>query len=98
MKLLVYKEEITMTDLLTVTVCGGGSGGISMAADLSLPGCEVNLYEFPDFKQNLDPIRENGGILLKCNTFFGKTGLARLNRITYLPEEVIEDTELIGRL
>jgi len=84
-----------MTDLPTVTVCGCGSGGIAMAADLSLLGCTVNLYEFPDFKPNLDPIRENGGIVLTGNTFSGKTGLARLNRITCLAEEAIEDTELI---
>lgn len=66
-----------------------------MAGDLSLLGCKVNLYEFPDFKENLDPIRTSGGILLTGNTHSGKTGLAKLNRITDDAEEAIKDIDLI---
>lgn len=66
-----------------------------MAADLSLLGCKVNLYEFPDFKENLDPIRTNGGILLTGNMHSGKTGLAELNRITDDAEKAIKDIDLI---
>ncbi len=84
-----------MKDLPSVAVCGCGSGGMAMAADLSLLGCKVNLYEFPDFTENLNPIRENGGILLTGNTQSEKTGLAKLNRITDDAEEAIEDIELI---
>ena len=51
-----------MKELLNVTVCGCGSGGLAMAADLSMLGCRVNLYEVPAFKANLQPIREQGGI------------------------------------
>jgi len=84
-----------MKDLPTITVCGCGSGGMAMAADLSLLGCKVNLYEFPDLKENLDPIREKGGISLSGNTHSGKTGLAKLNKITSEAEEAIQDMELI---
>lgn len=84
-----------MSDLPSVTVCGCGSGGMAMAADLSLLGCKVSLYEFPDFKDNLDPIRKNGGIFLTGNTFSGKTGLARLDRITDDAEQAIQDIDLI---
>jgi len=84
-----------MKDSPSITVCGCGSGGMAMAADLSLSECEVSLYEFPDFKDNLDPIRKNGGILLTGNTYSGKTGLARLNRITDDAEEAIQDIQLI---
>lgn len=84
-----------MRDFPSITVCGCGSGGMAMAADLSLLGCKVNLYELPDFKENLDPIRKNGGILLTGNTYSGKTGLARLHRITDDAEEAIQDIELI---
>lgn len=84
-----------MRNLPTVTVCGCGSGGMAMAADLSLFGCKVRLYEFPDFKDNLDPIRRNGGISLTGSTYSGKTGLARLDRITDDAQEAIEDSELI---
>ncbi len=84
-----------MKDLPSVTICGCGSGGMAMAADLSLLGCRVNVYEYPDFKENLDPIRKNNGILLTGNTHSGKTGLAKLNRITDNAEEAIEDIDLI---
>ena len=88
-------EEDAMKELPALTVCGCGSGGMAMAADLSLLGCQVNLFEHPDFKENLDPVRENGGILLSGNTCSGKTGLARLNRITADPEEAVQGAELI---
>ena len=35
-----------MKNYPNVTVCGCGSGGLAMAADVSLLGCRVNLYEF----------------------------------------------------
>jgi len=82
-------------DLPSVTVCGCGSGGMAMAADISLLGCKVNLYESSDFRENLNPIRENKGIVLTGNTYSGKQGLAKLNRITDDAEEAIEDMELI---
>jgi opine dehydrogenase len=84
-----------MRGLPSVAVCGCGSGGMAMAADLSLLGCDVSLYEFPEFKDNLDPIRKNGGISLTGNTYSGKTGLAQLKRITDDAEEAIQDIELI---
>lgn len=84
-----------MRSLPSVTVCGCGSGGMAMAADLSLLGCEVALYEFPEFKDNLDPIRKNGGISLTGSAYSGKTGLAQLKRITDDAEEAIQDIELI---
>ncbi|MBW2056427.1 MAG: NAD/NADP octopine/nopaline dehydrogenase family protein [Deltaproteobacteria bacterium] len=84
-----------MRDLPNLLVCGCGSGGMAMAADLALYGCRVSLYEFPDFKDNLDPIRRSGGIMLTGNTYSGKTGLARLEVITDEAEEALRDVELI---
>jgi len=78
-----------------VTVCGGGSGGLAMAADLAFLGCRVNLYEVPELRANLDPIRELGGIQLTGRTFSGKTGLAKLNAITDDPVEALAGSELI---
>ncbi len=49
-----------MNHLPNVTICGCGSGGIAMAADLAMMGCPVNLYETPPFAANLRPIRERG--------------------------------------
>lgn len=84
-----------MKDLPSVTVCGCGSGGAAIAADLSLLGCKVNLYELPVFEKNLDPVREHGGIQLSGNTCSKKTGFTKLNRVTINAQEAIENVELI---
>ena len=43
-------------------VSGVGNGGLATAADLTIRGFNVNLWEYPNFKQNLLPILEIGGI------------------------------------
>jgi len=82
-------------DLPNVTICGCGSGGMAMAADLSLLGCRTCLYEIPDYRENLEPIRKNGGIILTGCTSSGKTGLAKFHKISDQAEEAIESSELI---
>lgn len=82
-------------DFPDITVCGCGSGGMAMAGDLALMGAKVNLYEVAAFEENLQPIRENGGILVTGRPSCGTTGLATLNRITSDPEEALEGSELV---
>lgn len=84
-----------MSNLSNVTICGCGSGGMAMAADLAMMGCRVNLYETPAFRANLEPIRANGGITLSGLPFSGKTGLARLNAITDDAAEALAGSELV---
>jgi len=84
-----------LKDLPDITVCGCGSGGMAMAGDLSLMGASVNLYEVAGFEENLDPIRENGGISVTGRPFSGTTGLAKLNRITSDPQEAVDGSDLI---
>lgn len=84
-----------MKELPDVTVCGCGKAGMAIAADLALMGCRVNLFELVDFEKNLDPVRERGGIKLTGITLSGKTGLARLNRITSNPQEAVEGAGII---
>jgi len=84
-----------MNELPNVTVCGCGSGAMAMAADIAMMGCKVTLFELPDFKDNLEPIHENGGIFLTGNTYSGKTGLARLYKITDDAENAVQGSELI---
>ncbi|CAB1080144.1 hypothetical protein D1AOALGA4SA_7832 [Olavius algarvensis Delta 1 endosymbiont] len=84
-----------MNELPKITVCGCGSGAMAMAADIALMGREVTLYELPGFKNNLDPIRKNGGISLTGNTYSGKTGLARLCKVTDDAEVAVRDCQLI---
>jgi opine dehydrogenase len=48
-----------------IAVLGAGNGGYCATADLTLRGYEVRLYEMPVFAQNLEPIRQAGGIALR---------------------------------
>ena len=45
-----------------IAILGAGNGGCAAAADLTLRGHSVALYELPEFAHVLDPIRERGGI------------------------------------
>ncbi len=45
-----------------VAILGAGNGGHALAFHLTLHGAEVMLYENPNFRKNLDGIRERGGI------------------------------------
>jgi len=47
-----------------VTIIGAGGVGTAAAADLTLAGHEVLLYEMPQFSQYIDPIIKSGGIRL----------------------------------
>jgi opine dehydrogenase len=48
-------------DIKRVTVLGAGNGGITAAADLTLRGFEVALFELPQFSRNIDLLNEKGG-------------------------------------
>jgi opine dehydrogenase len=45
-----------------IAILGAGNGGCAAAADLTLRGHSVALYELPEFAHVLDPISERGGI------------------------------------
>lgn len=84
-----------MSEMPGVTICGCGSGGMAMAADLAMMGCRVRLYETPAFAANLAPIRANGGITLTGLPFSGKTGLAGLEAITSDAAEALAGSDLV---
>jgi len=88
-----------------IAVLGGGHGGCTMAADLSMGGHEVNLFELPEFSASIEPIQQKGGLDIIArkpggNDFQlpggGKTGFAKISgKITTNIEEAVKDTELI---
>lgn len=80
---------------MQVTVCGCGNAGIAMAADISFLGFDVNLFEMPEFEKNLEPIKALGGVELFGKTYSGKTGLAKLNKITSDAKEAVEGSDVI---
>ncbi|WP_231507693.1 ketopantoate reductase family protein [Bacillus sp. UNC41MFS5] len=48
-----------------IAILGAGNGGITAAADLTLRGLDVSLFELPRFFDQLASIRTKGGITLK---------------------------------
>jgi len=88
-----------------IAVLGAGNGGYTMAADLSMVGYEVNLYELPEYAENLKPIIERGGIeIVSCTPAGeelilpagGKTGFVKVKgKVTSNAQEAIKDTEII---
>lgn len=75
-----------------VTVIGAGNAGSAMAADLSLGGHEVILYELPAFADNLRPILYGGGIQ---TTGVANTGFAHIHLVTTDIQQAIEGSEYI---
>jgi opine dehydrogenase len=71
----------------TVAVLGAGNGGFTMAADLTLAGWKIQLYELPRFKENITPLLKEGGIHI---TGAARTGFAKLERITTDIHEALE--------
>ena len=88
-----------------IAILGAGNGGYAMAADLSMVGYEVNLYEYPDYADNLKPIIERGGIEIISRTSAGeelilpaggKTGFVKIKgKITSNAQEAIKDADII---
>jgi len=74
-----------------VSVLGAGNGGQALSAHLAINGCEVNLFEHPDFKKNIEEISKKGGIELS-----GKLqGFGKIFHATSDIKEAIEGTSVI---
>ena len=66
---------------MKIAVLGGGNGAHTMAAELTLKGHTVNLYEMPQFKENMKEVFETGKIILKGN-IKELQGSVKLNMVT----------------
>lgn len=76
-----------------ITVLGAGHGGHATSAELSLYGFDVNLWEFPEYKSNIEPIVQRGGIEIKGA---GKVGFGKLHRVTTDISEALEkDVDIV---
>ncbi|MEM2896363.1 MAG: NAD/NADP octopine/nopaline dehydrogenase family protein [Candidatus Bathyarchaeia archaeon] len=73
-------------------VLGAGNAGYAQAADLSLAGYDVALYELPKFKKNIEPIIKKGGIEI---TGVARNGFAELKKITTNVREATKDAKVI---
>ncbi len=82
-----------MYDDSPIAVLGGGNGGHTMAADLTLAGHEVNFYEHPRFEEGFAEVIETQQVTLRG---IGRTGVADLKLATTDIEEAVADAELIN--
>jgi len=80
-----------------ITVLGGGNGAFAAAADLTInKHFDVILCELPEFRNNITPIMENGGINLETLESSGlKGGFAKLYKVTTDFRESINESEVI---
>lgn len=75
-----------------VAVIGGGTTGHAAAADLTLAGHQVVLFEEARYSEHLYKVQEAGGIHLKGA---GQTGMAKIHRITHDIGEALDAAELV---
>lgn len=76
----------------SLTILGGGNTAFSVAANLTLLGHQVTLWEIPSFAQTLEPIRERSEIQL---IGVAQTGAARIHRLTTDIAEALAENTLI---
>ncbi|MCK4821912.1 NAD(P)-binding domain-containing protein, partial [bacterium] len=87
----ILKEGATV-EARSITVIGAGNVGCAIAADLTLAGHEVILYEMPKFSEKIDPIVQSGGIKLSG---VGRKGFAKIHRVTTDIIEAVRGTRII---
>ncbi len=76
----------------SVTILGGGNTAFSVAANLTLQGHEVTLWEIPSFEHTLEPIWDTHEINLLG---VAETGPARIHRLTADISEALQASDLI---
>jgi len=83
-----------------IAVLGAGNVGQTMAADLTLKGYKVKLYELPEFaKKSLGEVLETGKIELRGDQinfkWFRNEGVAEIDTITTDMGEALDGVELV---
>ena len=76
---------------MRAAILGCGSGGMTMAVDLGLKGFKVNLFDFPEYDQNLRIVKKKG-----CIEAYGNLeGYVEPDVITTNMQEAITDADAI---
>jgi opine dehydrogenase len=76
---------------MKVAVLGSGNGGTALAADWSLAGHDVYMFDFKEFQQNIEAINKNGGIYSEGEV----EGFAKIEYAGTDIKKVITDADLI---
>lgn len=75
-----------------VAVLGGGNGGHAVAANLSLAGFKVNLFELPQFGETFEKVLRTREIRIEGVSI---DGTAKLNLATHDIEQAIKEAEVV---
>jgi len=72
-----------MDTTIKIAILGGGNAGFAHAADLSIKGFEVSLFEVPEMAETIAKVKKRGGIELEPDPSTGlKGGFGRLHQVT----------------
>ena len=77
---------------MKVAVLGGGNGAHTVAADLTLKGLTVNMFEMEEFASSMQTVFDTGEIEM---TGVAGQGTAKLNLVTTDLAAAIRDVEII---
>ncbi len=75
-----------------IAIIGAGNGGCAIAGDMTLAGHECRLFEFPEYADNITPIRHTGGLEV---TGIARTGFAKLALTTTDLAEAVSGAEVV---
>lgn len=75
-----------------IAVLGAGNAGHAAAADLTLAGYDVNLFEVPELRRSIEPILERGGIEIQG---VAREGFAKVRLVTTNIKEAVQNADLI---
>ena len=75
-----------------IAVLGGGNGARTTAADMSLAGHEVTLFEFEKLRENVAAIFSSQTVQISGKA---RTGIAKIHRTTHNIKEAIDESEII---
>lgn len=76
---------------MKVAVLGSGNGGLAVAADWSLGGHDVFMFDFEEFPTNIEAISKNKGIFAEGDI----EGFAKVEYAGHNIEKVVKDAELV---
>lgn len=84
-----------MDNRLRIAILGGGHAGFAHAADLSIKGFEVRLFEVPEMAETIAEVKKRGGIESEPDPSTGlKGGFGSLHMVTSHAEEALDGAEI----
>lgn len=79
-----------------ITIIGGGNGGFAAAADLTIRGNQVTLFELPQFAAGLAEAIKRGGIEMEAFPGNGlEGGFANIHKFTTNIKEAVDASDIL---